>query len=150
VPADQTLMLWSALHLVKAMLSTSLGALSDRLGRRRVIVLGWLVYAATYAGFAFAAVPWHIWALFGIYGIYFAFVEGAEKALVADLAPAAARGRAFGAFHFTVGLCALPSSLGFGLIWDWASPRAAFLTAAALATAAALGLVLLAKPARST
>jgi hypothetical protein len=76
-----------------------------------------------------------------VYGLYAAACEGAEKALVADLAPASARGRAFGWFHFVVGVCALPASLGFGLIWDRGSHAAAFLAGAGLAAAAALLLL---------
>lgn len=149
VPAAHAPLLWAMLHLVKSTLATPLGALSDRVGRRRLIIGGWLVYAATYAGFGLAGAAWQIWALFLIYGVYFAATEGAEKALVADLAPEAVRGRAFGSFHFVVGICALPASLGFGVIWDQVSPAAAFFAGAALSLAAsALLLVVLGKPRR--
>jgi len=140
--------LWALHHAVKSLLATPLGALSDRLGRKRVIVAGWIVYAVAYAGFAFASAGWHIWALFVVYGAHFALTEGAEKALVADHAPAALRGRAFGAFHFVVGVAALPASLGFGLIWQHVGHRQAFLTSAGLALGAALALQLLLRPHR--
>jgi len=143
IPTIDLPLLWALLHLVKSTLSTPLGALSDRLGRRRVIAAGWLVYAAVYAGFALANAWWQIALLFVVYGVHFALVEGAEKALVADLAPADARGSAFGAFHFVVGLAALPASLGFGLIWDRISPAAAFAIAGGLALLAAAGLLAL-------
>ena len=143
VPLAQVPLLWAALHLVKSTLSTPLGAWSDRLGRRQVIVLGWVVYVLSYLGFGLARETWQAWALFLFYGLYAALAEGAEKALVADLAPAALRGRAFGAFHFVVGICALPSSLGFGLIWQQLGHGVAFFVAAGLAAVAAVMLALL-------
>jgi MFS family permease len=143
VPAAQLPLLWAFLHLVKSTLSTPLSGLSDRLGRKRVIASGWLVYAATYLGFAAASAAWHAWTLFGLYGVFFALAEGSEKALVADLAPAAARGRAFGVYNFTLGVCLLPASLGFGLIWDRAGHGAAFAVAAGLALLASVGLAFL-------
>jgi MFS family permease len=142
VPDAHAPLLWALLHLVKSTLSTPLGALSDRLPRRRLILAGWLVYALVYGAFGLASAPWHIWLLFLVYGLYAAACEGAEKALVADLAPQAARGRAFGWFNFTVGMCALPASLGFGAIWDHVGHAAAFYTGAGLAAVAALGLLL--------
>lgn len=145
VGIDATLapILWSLLHLSKAALSTPLGALSDRVGRRRLLFFGWGVYALVYLGFSFASAPWHVWALFAAYGVFFAATEGVEKALIADLAPAELRGRAFGLYHFLVGACALPASVGFGVVWDQVSHGAAFACGAALAGAAAIGLALI-------
>jgi MFS family permease len=140
VPVAAAPLLWALLHLVKSTLSTPLGALSDRIGRRAVIVAGWVLYAAVYVGFAAATAAWHAWALFAIYGVTFAFAEGSEKALVADLAPGAARGRAFGIYNFTVGICLLPASAGFGLVWDRAGHGAAFCVSAGLAVVAAVVL----------
>ncbi len=140
VPAYQAPLLWAMLHLVKSVLSTPLGALSDRVPRERLILVGWLVYALVYGAFGLASAPWHAWALFLVYGVYGAACEGAEKALVADLAPEGGRGRAFGWFNFTVGVCALPASLGFGLVWDQLGHDMAFFAGAGLATLAALGL----------
>jgi MFS family permease len=141
IPVEYLPLLWALLHVVKSALSTPLGALSDRLGRKRVIVAGWIIYAAAYGGFAFADEWWQVVLLFVVYGAHFGMVEGAEKALVADLAPAHARGSAFGAFHFVVGVAALPASLGFGLLWDRLGHQAAFLVAASLAAVAAIGLI---------
>jgi MFS family permease len=146
--AASVLLLWALLHAVKAGLSTSLGALSDRLPRRRLIGAGWIIYAVVYLGFAFASEAWQVWVLFGIYGLYAAACEGAEKALVADLAPPGDRGRAFGWFHFVVGMCALPASLGFGVIWDRLGHVHAFVVAAGLAALATAGLGLVAAPRR--
>ena len=120
------------------------GILADRLGRVRAILAGWVVYALAYAGFAFAERPEHVWGLFAFYALFYALTEGAERALVADLAPAALRGRAFGAFHASVGLAALPASVLFGVLWKSFGPGAAFLTGAALAVLAAAALLVFA------
>jgi MFS family permease len=136
--------LWMVLHAVKMACSVPGGVLSDRMGRKTVIVTGWVVYALVYAGFAAADEQWHAWALFTVYGIYFGLTEGAEKALVADLAPAHLRGSAFGLYHLAVGIGAFPASLLFGLVWQAAGPAAAFGMGASLALLA--GILLLALP----
>jgi MFS family permease len=134
--------LWAVLHVVKSVSSTPGGVLSDRLGRRPLIVGGWLVYAAVYLGFAYASETWHAWGLFITYGLYFGMTEGVEKALVADLVPARLRGAAFGWYNLTIGLAALPASLLFGGLWQLYGATAAFLTGAGLALVAAMGLTL--------
>jgi MFS family permease len=136
-------LLWSAFHVVKASLSTWGGALSDRLGRKRVIVIGWLVYAAVYLGFAtsdgaFALVGWFV-----IYGVYFALTEGAEKALVADLTPAERHGAAFGFYNAALGAGMLAASVAFGFLYERVGAAAAFGTGSALAGAAAIALLLI-------
>jgi MFS family permease len=138
----EVLLLWTAHNAVKAALSTHGGRLSDRLGRRRLIAAGWLLYAAVYLGFALVDGRAGLWALFGLYGVYYALCEGPERALVAELAGEGQRGTAFGWFHGVVGLCALPASLGFGLIYSAAGALPAFATSAALATLATLLLFL--------
>jgi MFS family permease len=136
--------IWVALHVVKMGFSVPGGILSDRLGRKKVIVTGWIVYALVYAGFAFADSHWHAWALFAVYGIYFGLTEGVEKALVADFAPMHLRGSAFGLYHLIVGVSALPASLLFGLVWQKYSPGAAFAMGAGLAMLASVMLTTLA------
>jgi MFS family permease len=126
-------LLWSALHVVKVASSVVGGDLSDRLGRRLLIGLGWLVYAVVYAGFAFVDSAAAVVAIFLSYGLYFGLTEGVEKAWVADLAPATARGTAFGVYNAALGVGALCASVMFGAIWTRVSPQAAFLTGAALA-----------------
>ena len=135
-------LLWSALHVVKMSSSIVGGALSDRFGRRAMIVIGYLWYAAIYAAFAWtSSLPAGI-AIFLAYGLYFGLTEGVEKAWVADMAPAAARGTAFGIYNAALGFGGLAASLIFGVIWTRVSPSAAFLTGAALALAASLLLYL--------
>lgn len=117
--ADQSVpLIWMVLSLVRAALSTPLGMLSDRISRKKVIVTGWIVYAAVYIGFAYSTKVWHIWTLFCIYGFYYALTEGVEKALVADLVKEELRGTAYGIYNFTVGIVALPSSIICGLLWQ--------------------------------
>src|SRR6185436_1400736 len=104
-------LLWAAHHGMKVLSSVFGGDLSDRLGRKRLIVSGWILYAAVYAGFAFVANPVSVWILFLIYGIYFGLAEGAEKALVADLVRPEQRGTAYGLYNLAFGITVLPASL---------------------------------------
>ena len=134
--------LWAALHVVKSVSSTPGGVLSDRFGRRPLIIGGWMVYGLVYLGFAVATETWHAWALFLVYGLYFGMTEGVEKALVADLVPANVRGAAFGWFNLTIGLAAFPASLIFGGLWQKYGATTAFVTGASLALVAAVGLML--------
>ena len=110
--------LWIVLHLVKMLTSVPGGVLSDRLGRKGVIVAGWLIYALTYLGFGLAGKAWQAWALFAFYGLFFGLTEGVEKAFVADLVPETLRGTAYGLYNFAIGIAALPASLLLGLIWQ--------------------------------
>jgi MFS family permease len=142
VPTALIPLLWVALHVVKSASSTPGGALSDRVGRRPLIVAGWLLYAAVYAGFAVAEAQWHAWALFAVYGAVFGLTEGSEKALVADLVAPAQRGTAFGWYHGLVGAAALPASVLFGYVWDRYSAGVAFTMGAGLAVGAAIWMAL--------
>jgi MFS family permease len=136
-------MIWVALHVVKMVFSVPGGILSDRIGRKKVIVAGWTVYALVYAAFGLANVQWHAWALFAVYGIYFGLTEGVEKALVADFAPMHLRGSSFGLYHLMLGIGALPASLLFGLVWQRFGAAAAFAMGAILAMLASVMLSLL-------
>jgi MFS family permease len=142
VPLWQLPLLWGFFNGAKAAVGVPGGALSDRIGRVPTITLGWLIYALSYLGFAFVASAPAIWALFGFYALFFAASEGAERALIADLAGEKMRGRAFGVFHAAIGLSALPASILFGLWWKLFGPRAAFLIGAAISLAATAALFL--------
>jgi MFS family permease len=131
-------LLWAGLHVVKASLSTWGGALSDRLGRRRVIIIGWTIYAVVYLGFAIARDAWTLMGWFLGYGSYFAFTEGAERALVADLTPAGRQGTAFGVYNAALGVGALAASVAFGFLYDRFGAPVAFGTGSALAACAAV------------
>ena len=137
------LILWIVFHVSKIVFSIPGGVISDKFGRRPVIVAGWLVYALVYLGFAQASQTWQFWALFVIYGFYYGMAEGAEKALVTDFVASEHRGTAFGIYHGAIGIAALPASLLFGLFWAEIGPTVAFSIGAALAGAAAVLLMLL-------
>ena len=141
-------LMWAALHVVKAAVSIVGGSWSDRIGRRSVIAVGWIVYAAVYLGFAVSTSLGPLLTLFLVYGLYFGFTEGTEKALVADLAPPARRGFAFGVFNAVQGLGGLAASVVFGLIWSAAGPATAFAFGAALALLATV-LLFAVVPART-
>ncbi|HEX8890871.1 MAG TPA: MFS transporter [Pyrinomonadaceae bacterium] len=137
------LLLWAALHGTKVLSSLIGGDLSDRLGRRMLIVSGWLLYAAVYLGFAFVQTPGAAWALFLIYGVYFGLAEGAEKALVADLVRPEQRGTAYGLYNLAFGVTVFPASYLMGTVWDMYGPQAAFIMSAGIGTLAALLLLAL-------
>ena len=138
VSVSQIPILWALLHVVKSGTNIVGGRLSDRIGRRPLILGGWAVYALTYLGFGLATTTWQIWALFLVYGLYFGATEGVEKALVADLVPEDRRGVAFGWFNAALGVGALPASIGFGIAWERLGAATAFCAAAAVAGAATL------------
>jgi MFS family permease len=139
-------LLWSALHVVKVVSSLVGGSLSDRFGRRTLIGAGWIIYALVYAAFGAFDTPAVVITLFLVYGLYFGLTEGVEKAWVADLAPAHARGTAFGIYNAVLGAGALAASVLFGLIWTRISPHAAFMTGASLALLATALLYTLRRP----
>lgn len=132
--------LWIGLHTVKAASNLAGGQVSDRLGARRTLALGWGLYAAVYVGMAFADPGPVAVALVLLYGLYYGLSEGPEKALTASLAAPSQRAEAFGWYHMITGLGMLPASLLFGWLYDTAGPKPAFLSGAALAAA---GLLLL-------
>ena len=135
-------------NLVYTLVSTPAGSLSDRVGRRKVIVGGWLAYAAIYFGFAVAGAGWHVWVLYALYGIYYGLAYGATKAMVADIVPVTLRGTAYGTYNAVLGLLDFPASLIAGLLWQGAGgwpgfgPSAPFFFGAALSLTAAILMAL--------
>jgi MFS family permease len=128
-------------NLVYAALSWPAGKLSDRVPRQRLIVAGYLIYAAVYAGFALLRTPQLVWFLFAVYGVYYALTEGVIKAWIADLAPGDARASVFGVFNWVVGFAAFPASFLAGWFWQRYSPAAPFALSSLLAFVA--GMLLL-------
>jgi MFS family permease len=148
LPQAQVPLLWAGLSAVAMVLATPLSALSDRFGRMRLLVGGYLAYAAVYAvlGTLTHAGP-ALYAAFAAYGVFLAATEGVEKAMVADLAPAGRQGTAFGWFNLTAGLALLPASLVFGVVYGSVGPGAAFGVSAGCALLAAGLLVGWVRPA---
>jgi MFS family permease len=130
-------------NLVYALISTPAGSLSDRIGRRRLIIGGWVVYAVIYLGFALAQTGWQVWVLYAVYGLYYGMAYGTSNALIADLVPVELRGTAYGTYNALVGILAFPASAIAGILWQGAGtwggfgPSAPFYFGAAMALLAA-------------
>jgi len=136
VDAAYVPILWALLHLVKSATSVPGGVWSDRVGRKKLLVSGWIAYALIYAGFGLDCAAWQMWVLFASYGVYFGLSEGAEKAFIADLVPVHSRATAYGLHGFAIGIAALPSSLLMGVLWARYSPQAGFFFGGTMALAA--------------
>jgi MFS family permease len=108
----------AAFNLVYALVSAPAGSLSDRIGRRKLVIGGWLVYAAIYLGFALARTGWQIWVLYILYGLYYGLSYGTAKAMIADIVPEEVRGTAYGTYNAVLGIIDLPASLIAGLLWS--------------------------------
>lgn len=138
------LLLLAVYNLVISLVAIPAGKRSDQVGRPRLIITGWLIYAAIYFGFALAQATWHIWVLYILYGVYYGLAFGTANAMVADLVPEHLRGTAFGTYHAVIGLLAFPSSLIAGILWQgvngWAGlgPSAPFWFGGSMAFLAAL------------
>ena len=144
-PLLQVVLMLVLFNLTYALISTPMGVLSDKIGRKRVITIGWLIYGLVYLGFALSGSIWQIWVLFAVYGIYYGICEGAAKAFVADMVPVERRGTAYGLYNGVVGLMALPASLIAGVLWGNIAPAAAFYFGAGLALLAMVGLMFIIK-----
>ncbi len=131
-------------NLVYTLVSTPAGAFSDKIGRRRVIIGGWLIYAAIYLGFALAKEGWHVWLLYLVYGVYYGLAYGTTKAMVADIVPKELHGIAYGTYNGVLGILDLPASAIAGVLWSglgsWGGfgPSAPFFFGAALSLIAAV------------
>lgn len=132
-------LLWLFFNLVYTLMSVPAGRLSDKIGRKRIILLGFIIYAASYLGLAFANAGWQIWALFGLYGVYYAMTEGVIRAHIADVVPEATRATSYGIYNFVVGVLILPANLLTGWIWKAAGYQVALSVGAGLAILAAAG-----------
>jgi len=144
LPLSAVIVLWAMLHISKIVFSLPGGILSDKFGRRIMILIGWLVYVGVYSGMVFVTPdqPMVFWGLIAAYGAYYGLTEGAERALVADYIAPKDRGKAFGFYHGAIGMASLPASLLFGIFWSSFRPELAFTIGAALAAAATVLLML--------
>ena len=128
-------------NVVYALFSMPAGILSDRLGRRKVIIAGWIIYALVYLGLAVTNQGWMTWLLYAFYGLYYGLTQGVYRALICDLVPEDRRGTAFGMYNGITGITLLPASLIAGWLWQSISPAAPFYFGAALAGLSAIGLL---------
>jgi len=126
-------LVYALFNFVYASASIPLGSLSDKIGREKVIIIGWIAYSVAYFGFANAKTPFTIWFLFAFYGIYYATTEGVAKAFIADLVPSGHRGKAYGLYNAFLGIVTLPASFIAGFLWDKISPAAPFYFSSAIA-----------------
>lgn len=140
-------LIWLALHLVKASTATAGGRLADRYGKRNSLALGWSVYAVTWSAVGFAESVPLLFLLAAVYGTSHGLVEGAEKALIAELSAGNGTGRAFGTYNMLSGFAALAAGVAFGAVWDRFGSAAAFVGSGAVALVAAFVLLALVPPA---
>jgi MFS family permease len=146
VAAPALPLVWALFNAVRASATLPGGWLSDRIGRRPLLLSAWLLYAISYASFAFVTAPLAFVVVLCVYSLQGALAEGPERALIADLALKGGHGRAFGWFHGSTGFASLAASVAFGLIWQRFGSHAAFLVGAVPAFLACLAVPLL--PAR--
>lgn len=133
--------MWFTFHVAKSAGNMIVGRLVEQLGARRLIIAGWIAYAAVYFGFALATEAWHAWALFMAYAVFYALTEPPEKTLVAQLVPGERKGLAYGWYNFAIGVAAMPASVLFGYLYKDFGALAAFSTGAGLAMLAAVLLL---------
>ena len=139
----QITLLWSGFNFAKWLVSAPGGRIADRIGTRRSLLTGWALYALAYLGFAMSSSATPVVVFLALYAAYYGLAEGAERALVLELAgPKAGAGRVLGAFHLTTGMGTFAASLLFGAIWELASPSAAFMTGAVLSCCAGVVFML--------
>lgn len=148
--APLVVLLYLVYNISYGLLSYPIGRLSDHIGRRRILVVGYFIYALVYLGFALVTGLSSLWLLFIIYGFYIAFTEGVEKALLADIAPSNLRGTVIGLHATLVGLALLPASVLAGLLWDLIGASAPFYFGASMGLLAAIGLMIILKDKKRT
>jgi MFS family permease len=134
------ILLYLLYNISFALFAWPISKLSDKWGRKNILVLGYIFYSAVYFGFARTNSHLFIWCLFGLYGLYSAFTEGVEKALVVDVSPENLKGTTIGLHATLVGVGLLPASLIAGLLWKFLGAAAPFYFGSALSLAAAVGL----------
>ncbi|MEO0136399.1 MAG: MFS transporter [candidate division WOR-3 bacterium] len=141
--------LWLVFNISYFLWSYPAGVISDRIGRKKTIIFGFLIYSMTYSALAFNNKTYLLWPIFIVYGLYYGFTEGNLRALVADLTSPEYRGTIFGIYHTVVGITLLPANLLMGYLWQKLGFTIALLFGAFLSLFSALLLILLVKPAQN-
>jgi len=140
--AADVILVYLLYNIVYALSAYPAGRLSDHIGRRTLLVCGYLFYGIVYLGFSMASAAWHVWGLFGFYGLYSGLTEGVEKALVAELCPVESKATMLGIHATLLGIGLLPASVIGGLLWRMVSPEATFSFGGAAGLLSALGMFL--------
>jgi len=122
----QIMLMLVTFNFIYAAFAGPLGSLSDRIGRRKLIIGGWIAYGLVYLGFALSHSGWQVWVLYSFYGLYYAATDGVAKAMVADIVPASGRGTAYGIYNAAIGIAVLPASVIAGLLWQGAGSWTGF------------------------
>lgn len=135
-------LVWAGFHVIKSVANRYLGAASDRFGRRAMLGIGYGLYATSYLLFAQASTVTAFLLVFALYGLHYGFVEGVEKAAIADLCPAGLRGRGLGLYQGVLGLVLLPASAGFGALWNAYGAQTALFVCGVLALVGTIALPL--------
>ncbi len=137
----QIMLMLMTFNFIYASLSGPLGAWSDKIGRRRLIIGGWIAYGLVYLGLALSKTGWHVWVLYALYGIYYAATDGVGRALVADFVPVERRGAAYGLYNAAIGITVLPASVIAGVLWQGIGSWTGFGASAPFYFGAALALL---------
>jgi MFS family permease len=137
----QIMLMLMTFNFIYASLSGPLGAWSDKIGRRRLIIGGWIAYGLVYLGLALSNAGWHVWVLYALYGIYYAATDGVGRALVADFVPVERRGAAYGLYNAAIGITVLPASVIAGVLWQGLGAWTGFGASAPFYFGAALALL---------
>jgi len=140
--ASGVILLYFLYSITTSLLALPMGKLSDRIGRRGLLVCGYFLFALCYIGFAFVTQRWMVVAVFVLYGMYTAFISGAEKAYVVDIAPPELKGTMLGLQATIAGVALLPASIIAGVLWERIDPAATFIFGASMALFA--GIILFA------
>jgi MFS family permease len=131
-------MVYLLFNLVYSLSSIPAGMAADKFGKKRVILLGFVLFAFLYYGFGVASGTKAIWILFGLYGLFMGLTEGIQKAFLATIIPQDFKATAFGVYNTVVGLAMFPASLIGGWLWDHVSPSATFYFGTITASASAI------------
>ena len=142
IPSVTIPVIYLMFNLVYSLSSVPAGMAADKFGKKRLILLGFILFAVVYYGFAIAESTLAVWVLFGFYGLFMGLTEGVQKAFLATIIPADFKATAFGIYNTSVGLAMFPASLIGGLLWDRISPSATFYFGSITAGASALLFVI--------
>jgi len=138
---EEIIMLYALFYLIYTLLSTRAGSLSDKVGRKPIILAGYIIFTIFSLGLCLFAGTTYTIISFVLFGIFFALIDGTQRAFVSDLAPAEIKGTALGTFHTFTGLAALPAGYIAGMLWAKISPNATFLFGATMGIVSVIALI---------